>query len=159
MEISLNFQTSCCNLKIRGLGAKPCVAFLIFWFWKELWREKVKQSMHIVERKIWTLIKTKRNRKWKILLTILERQTLCFSSYKNRKLKLKLCWVGARERKKWAFFAPFILSDRNFLTFVFYLNGGLNILSEYTYFYVSKNITSYTFDTCFQNHLKLSVYP
>ena len=30
----------------------------------------------------------------------LERQTLCFSSYKNRKLKVKLWWVGTRKRKK-----------------------------------------------------------
>ena len=29
-QISLNFKTSCCNLKIRGLGAKLCVAFLLF---------------------------------------------------------------------------------------------------------------------------------
>ena len=29
-KISLNFETSCCNLKIRGLGAKLCVAFLLF---------------------------------------------------------------------------------------------------------------------------------
>ena len=29
-QISLNFKTSCCSLKIRGLGAKPCVAFLLF---------------------------------------------------------------------------------------------------------------------------------
>ena len=29
-QISLNFKTSCCNLKIRGLGAKMCVAFLLF---------------------------------------------------------------------------------------------------------------------------------
>ena len=28
MQISLNFQTSCCNLKVRGLGAKLCVAFI-----------------------------------------------------------------------------------------------------------------------------------
>ena len=28
-QISLNFKT-CCNLKIRGLGAKLCVAFLLF---------------------------------------------------------------------------------------------------------------------------------
>ena len=32
--------------------------------------------------------------------SFLERRTLCFSSYKNRKLKVKLWWVGARERKK-----------------------------------------------------------
>ena len=29
-QISLNFKTSCCNLKIRGLGAKMYVAFLLF---------------------------------------------------------------------------------------------------------------------------------
>ena len=29
-QISLNFKTSCCNLKIRGLGAKECLAFRLF---------------------------------------------------------------------------------------------------------------------------------
>ena len=29
-QISLNFKTSCCNLKIKGLGAKLCVIFLLF---------------------------------------------------------------------------------------------------------------------------------
>ena len=56
----------------------------------------------------------KQNLKWKILYTVFERQILCFSSYKNRKLKVKLWWVGARERKKRAFFVPFILSEGNF---------------------------------------------
>ena len=50
------------------------------------------------------------------------RRTLCFSSCKNRKLKVKLWWVAPRERKKRAFFALFILSKGNFLTFVFYYN-------------------------------------
>ena len=40
---------------------------------------------------------------------------LCFSSYKNRKLKVKLWWVGARERKKRGMFVPFILSKGNFV--------------------------------------------
>ena len=31
-RISLNFQTSCRKLKIRGLGAKLCVAFLLSQF-------------------------------------------------------------------------------------------------------------------------------
>ena len=31
-QISLNFQTFCCSLKIRGFGAKLCVAFLLFLF-------------------------------------------------------------------------------------------------------------------------------
>ena len=30
MQTLLNFETSCCILKIRGLGAKLCVAFLLF---------------------------------------------------------------------------------------------------------------------------------
>ena len=29
-QISLSIQTSSCNLKIRGLGAKLCAAFLLF---------------------------------------------------------------------------------------------------------------------------------
>ena len=38
-------------------------------------------------------------------------RTLCFSSYKNHKLKVKLWWVGARTRKKRAFFVPFTLCE------------------------------------------------
>ena len=49
--------------------------------------------------------------KMEIPRTVLERWTLCFSSYKNHKLKLKLWWVGARKRKKRAYFVPFILSE------------------------------------------------
>ena len=52
MQISLNFQTSGNNLKVRGLGAKVCVAFLLFLFWKELWRFKVKESMLFGEQNI-----------------------------------------------------------------------------------------------------------
>ena len=29
-QMLLNFKTSCCNLKIRGLEAKLCVAFQLF---------------------------------------------------------------------------------------------------------------------------------
>ena len=39
---------------------------------------------------------------------------MCFSSYKNCKLKMKLWWVEAHERKKQAFFVLFILSEGNF---------------------------------------------
>ena len=38
---------------------------------------------------------------------------LYFSAYKNRKLNVKLWWVGARERKKRAFFLPCILAEGN----------------------------------------------
>ena len=59
--------------------------------------------------KILTLIKMKQNLKLKIPHTVFERWILYFSSYKNRKLKVKLWWAGAPERKKGAFFVPFIL--------------------------------------------------
>ena len=75
--------------------------------------------------------------------TAAERWTLCFSSYKNCKLKLKLRWVGACERKKRAFFVPLIL-----LCFIS-MYSVLNALSEYTYFYISNYITLYTFTACF----------
>ena len=61
------------------------------------------------------MIKTKRNWKWKIPHTVLERRTLCFRSFENRKLKVKLWWVGVCERKKRAFFVLFILTKGNFL--------------------------------------------
>ena len=35
--------------KWKGLGAKLCVAFQLFSFWKELWFFKVKESMLFVE--------------------------------------------------------------------------------------------------------------
>ena len=41
-QILLNFETSYYNLKIRGLEERLRVAFLLFNFWKELWRFKVK---------------------------------------------------------------------------------------------------------------------
>ena len=70
-------------------------------------------SLCILLDKNITLIKTKRNRKLKIPHKILERRALCFRSYENCKLKVKLWWVGAHERKKMAFFVPLILSEEN----------------------------------------------
>ena len=69
----------------------------------------------------------------------------CFSSYKNCKLKVKLWWVGARDRKKRAFFVSFILSEENFLTCFIAMYSALNTLLEYAYVYILKNITSHTF--------------
>ena len=46
--------------------------------------------------------------------TVLERRTLCLTSYNNCKSKVKLWWDGACERKKRAYFVPCILSEGNF---------------------------------------------
>ena len=74
-----------------------------------MWHFKVKESIHFVEQnyKLWNGMENEKSH------TVLERQILCFSSYKNRILKVKLWWVGAREKKR-AFFVRFILIERNF---------------------------------------------
>ena len=108
----MNFKTSCCNLKVRGFGAKVCVAFL-FNFERNYDVSKSK-SHAFCWTKMKTLIKTKRNRKWKIPHRLLERLILCFSSYKSREWTVKLWWVAARERQKRAFFLTFILSEGHF---------------------------------------------
>ena len=47
---------------MRGLGAKLCVAFLVFEFWKELWRFKVNDDvwkefffffLYIYKKELW----------------------------------------------------------------------------------------------------------
>ena len=72
---------------------------------------KVKESMHFVEQKYKP--KNKTESKMENPYTVLERRTLCFSSYRNCKLKVKVWWVGARERKKKASLVPFILPEGN----------------------------------------------
>ena len=66
------------------------------------------------------------------------RGTLCFSSYKNRKLKVKLLWVGAREKKKRAFFVPFLLSEGNFF--------NICVLSQCIVYWIHfQNIHTFTY--------------
>ena len=73
------------------------------------------KSPCILLNKSINLSKNKTECKWKTPHTVLERRTLCFSSYKNRKLKVKIWWVEGPERTKRAFFVPFTLSEENFL--------------------------------------------
>ena len=125
------------SFKIQGRESKTVCGFSIIKFWKELLRFNVKESMHFLNKKI-KFNKTKRNWKSKIPHTILESRTLCFSWCKNHKSKIKLWWVGARERKKRAFFAPFILSEGHFL--------NLCVLSQYiVYWKHFQNIHTFTY--------------
>ena len=67
-------------------------------------------------------IKTKSNWKCKIVHIVSERWTLCFSTYKNRKLKVKLWWFGARKRKKGHILYYLLCPKEFFRHFLFYLN-------------------------------------
>ena len=109
-QMSLNFETSCCNLKTRGLGRKLFLAFCYFYFERNydvlnsiepIRLKSIKPILFVLLNKN---IKTRRNRKWKMPQTVLELWTLCVGSYKNHYFKEKLWWVGARERKQSAFF-------------------------------------------------------
>ena len=51
-QISLNFKTFCCNLKISGVGVKLSMTFSLFLFCEELWRFKVKESILFVGQNI-----------------------------------------------------------------------------------------------------------
>ena len=120
------------------------MAFLLFWLWKELWRFKVKLSMLFA--KILTLIKTKRHWKWKIRHTLVERQTYCASDHKNLKLKVKWMSWGSRKKKE-SIFCNVYFVQRIFFQQLHFISmySVLNTLSLYTYFHISKRITSYTF--------------
>ena len=106
-QISLNFQTFCSNLKIIGLRAKTCVAFQLFQVWMELWRFKVKSPCILLKKNIMENP------------TVFERRTLCFSSYKNSKLKVKLWWDGAYKIKKRSYLYRLFCPKKIFLTFMF----------------------------------------
>ena len=73
--------------------------------------------MYFVEQKhkLWQKQNKIENRK---SYTVLERRTLCFSSYKNLKLKVKLWWVGACEREKRVFSVLFLSEGNFFNTYV-----------------------------------------
>ena len=64
----------------------------------------------------------KNQKESKIPHTVLERRTLCFSSYKNRKLKVNQWWVELTKEKRGNFFVLFILSKENFFNILFSLN-------------------------------------
>ena len=74
--------------------------------------------MHFVEQKYELKIY---NLKYKLPHIVLERRTLCFSSYKNHKLKVKLS-QSSRRKKEGIFCTVYFVRRKFFLTFVFYLN-------------------------------------
>ena len=146
VQISLNFTNLVATLKSE-VWAQNCEWFFYyFYFWKELWRFKSGRVHEFSWTKIQALIKTRRNRKWKIPHTASERWTLRFISHKNCELKVKRWWVGARERKKGAFFVKFIFSEGFFFIS---MHSVLNKLSEYVY----------TFTECAKFHGSCSIVP
>ena len=116
-QIPFNFKTSCCCLRIKGLGVKLCVTFLLFLFLKELWRFKAKKSLtSFLLNKNVNFNKDEIKSKLENLTQSLRETNLelCFSSYMTRKPKVKQWWVGAIERKKRKLFVKFIFFEEKF---------------------------------------------
>ena len=134
MQILLNSQTSCCKLKIRGLGTKLCVAFLLLLFWKKLWHLKP-HSLCFLLNKNMNFNKNERGSKMKNP-TVLERWTLNFSLYKNCKLKEKLRWVWAHKGK--VHFFNIYFAQRKFFQYLCFTSicSVSNKFPEYIYFYI-----------------------
>ena len=96
--------------------------------------------------------RNKQNRKWKIPHSVLERRTLCLSICKNHKFKVKLWWVGACERKKRAFFVPFILSKG-----IFFFN--VYVSSQCIVYWIHfQNIRTFTYQKTLLHTLLLLVF-
>ena len=68
----------------------------------------------------------------KIPHTVLERRTLCFSLYKNHKLKIAVMSWSSQKKKEGIFSTVYILSERNFFRMCFFsMYSVLNTLSKY----------------------------
>ena len=113
-QISLNLQTSCSNLKIRGLRVKLWVWLFHYFYFERNYDVLKSTSPCILLNK--SINFNENETESKIPLTVLERWTMCFSSYKNWELKAILWWAGAQERKMGAFFVTFVFNEKNFLT-------------------------------------------
>ena len=73
------------------------------------------------------------------------------------KSKTVMSWSSGK-KKDGIFCTAYFVRRKFYLTFVFFFSmcSVLHTLSEYTYFYISKSIASYT---AFENRQKPSVYP
>ena len=108
---------------------------------------KSKSPCFLFQTKIWTLIKTKWNLKWKIPYAILERWALCFSSHRDQELKVKLWWVGALSWKNSTFFERLFCLKKVLCFIAMYI--VFNRFSKCIYFNILKNTFNFIHFSCF----------
>ena len=119
----IEFSNLLLGLKNQRYGSKTVYGFSIILIWKNYDVLKSKNHFFFLLNKNINFNKYEMESKMENPHTFLERRTSCFSSYKNRELKVKLWWVGAREKATSIIFVTFIFPEGNFfLTFAFYRN-------------------------------------
>ena len=118
MQVTLNFKISWCNLKIRGLGANLCAAFLYFHFERNYGVLKSKSPCILLSKNI--------NFNKNGIESKMENSTHSFRETNpvlqllyELQIKVKLWWVGAHKRKKEDFLYHLFCPKEFFLRFVF----------------------------------------
>ena len=126
-QISINVKTSCSNLKIRGLEAKCVWLFYYFNFERNYDVLKSKSRCILLNKNI-NFNKNETESKMENLTESCRETKLVVQFIQESQIRVKLWWVGARERKKRAFFVPLILSGGNFF--------NISDLAQYTLIYI-----------------------
>ena len=136
------------QLKNQRSGSKTICDFSIFVILKGImtfWSQRVHAFCWT---KISTFIKTKGNQKLKILHKVLERQSLCFSSYKNYKLKVKLWWLELVKEKRGHFLYRLFCPKKIFST----------LILMYMYWIHFQNINTFTYQKTLLRTLLLLLF-
>ena len=101
MQISQNFKTSCCNLKIRDLGTKQCVEkFYYFNFERNYDVFKLKRPYILLTKNINFNKNEIESKIENSTHSFREMSLMYLGSYNNRKLKVKLWCVGTIRKKR-----------------------------------------------------------
>ena len=102
-HISSNFQSSYCNLRSRVPGAKPYFFFLLFWFWKKLWRFYINSPCILLNKNI-DFNKNKKKSKMENLTHIFREKNFVLQLIKEWQIKSKtvVSW-NLRKREKCIF--------------------------------------------------------
>ena len=150
-KFSFKIQNFLLQLKNRRSGSKTVCGFSIILFWKGIMTFE-SQSPCILLNKNRHFNENKTESKMPNPHTVLEGRTLCFSSCKNLKLKVKQWRVGARERIKEVIICTVYFVQRKFFQHNCFISthSVLNTLAEYTFFTYQKAILlilRYTFFT------------
>ena len=96
-QISFNFKTSCCNLKIRRREAKLCVAFLL-WRYDAL---KSKSPCILLNKNINFNKNETESKMEKATHTVLEKRTLCLLAHIkiSNKDKTVMSWSSRKKKE------------------------------------------------------------
>ena len=141
--MALNFKSSCCNLKI---WEQKCVwLFLYFNFERNHKVLKSQESVLFVEQKF-KLNKNKTESRMENLTHSFIETNLVLQLIKELQIKSKTVMSWTLQKKRGHLSHHLFCLKENFLHLCFIsMYSVLKTLSEFKYFYKSKNIASYTF--------------